>query len=89
MALPANNGDMETNERPSQEKRVLDVLLQANGAWVSGRYFLHEMYLSQYHRAIHNLEFRDGVKIEHSPFTDEHKFRSYRIVQPEIQLQLI
>ena len=80
---------MDSNERPTQEKRILNVLLQANGAWVSGQYFLREMYLSQYHRAIFNLEKRDGVKIEHSSFTDEHGFRSYRIIQPQVQQQLL
>ncbi len=80
---------MGKNERPTQEKRVLDVLLKANGAWVSGQLFLREMYLSQYHRAIFNLENRDGVKIEHSSFTDQYGFKSYRIIQCEVQQQLL
>lgn len=67
------------NERPTQEKRVLNALLSANGGWVSGQYFLREMLLSQYHRAIFNLERRDKIQIEHSDFTDEHGFKSYRI----------
>jgi hypothetical protein len=70
---------METNEMPTQEKRVLGVLLAAKGGWVSGQYFLREMMLSQYHRAIFNLEKRDGWEIEHSPFKDEFGFLSYRI----------
>lgn len=80
---------MPKNERPTQEKRVLDVLLNADGGWVSGQYFLREMYLSQYHRAIFNLEKRDGVAIEHSPFTDEHGFKSYRITRPEGQMAML
>ena len=80
---------METNERPTQEKRVLQVLLEAKGAWVSGQYFLRNLYLSQYHRAIWNLEHRDGIEIEHSGFTDDHGFLSYRIRQREIQQQLL
>jgi len=78
-----------SNERPTQEKKVLKTLLDAQGGWVSGQYFLREMLLSQYHRAIWNLEKRDGVEIEHSQFTDEHGFKSYRIVQKPKQLQIL
>ena len=67
------------NERPTQERRVLEALLEAEGGWVNGRHFLQTMMLSQYHRAIHVLERRDGVKIEHSDFADEYGFKSYRI----------
>lgn len=63
----------------TQEDRVLETLKAENGAWVNGRYFLREMFLSQYHRAIHNLEKR-GEKIEHSTFKDEYGFKSYRII---------
>lgn len=80
---------MGTNERPTQERRVLKALTDADGGWVSGQYFLREMYLSQYHRAIFNLEKRDGIEIEHSPFTDEHGFKSYRITRPRGQMQLV
>lgn len=80
---------METNERPTQEKRVLEALLGARGGWVSGQYFLREMMLSQYHRAIWNLEKRDGVEIEHSDFTDEYGFKAYRIMQKPKQLQIM
>ena len=80
---------MGPNERPTQERRVLKALLDADGGWVSGQYFLREMYLSQYHRAIFNLEKRDGIEIEHSGFTDEHGFKSYRITRPQGQMQLV
>ena len=75
--------------KPTQEGRVLDALVSAAGAWVNGQYFLRSLYLSQYHRAIWNLENREdwkgklkelGVRIEHSPFKDEHGFLSYRII---------
>lgn len=71
----------------TQEERILAKLQDAKGAWVNGQYFLREMYLSQYHRAIYNLQKnkkRYGYvgEIESSPFTDEHKFKSYRLVAP-------
>lgn len=68
---------------PTQEQRVLDVLLGARGKWINGRYFLKEMFLSQYHRALWNLEHRDGHEIEHSKFKDNFGFVSYRIVPEE------
>ena len=69
----------------TQERRVLKVLQEANGAWVNGQHFLRTMFLSQYHRAIHNLQHKreryiyDGV-IEASEFTDEFGFKAYRLV---------
>lgn len=71
------------NEK-SQEERVLAALQRAGGAWMNGQYFLREMMLSQYHRAIHNLQKKrdryryEGV-IEASTFTDQHGFKSYRL----------
>jgi hypothetical protein len=73
---------------PSQERRVLQVLQEAQGQWINGQYFLRVMMLSQYHRAIWNLQHRrerygyDG-EIQTSDFTDEHGFRSYRLHAPE------
>lgn len=79
------------NSKPTQEKRIHDVLLEAQGDWVNGQYFLRNMMLSQYHRAIHNLEKR-GILVEHSEFTDEYGFKSYRIkceVKQESLLNLL
>ena len=77
----------DQNKRVTQEDRLLAALKAAEGQWVNGRYFLQTMMLSQYHRAIHNLEKR-GEKIEHSDFTDEYGFKSYRIVQ-DGQMRLV
>lgn len=66
--------------KPTQEERVLKVLLDANGEWVNGQYFLRTMFLSQYHCRIFNLQ-KKGHKIEPSDFRDEHGFKSYRILQ--------
>lgn len=74
----------------TQEEKVLRVLKQANGDWVNKQYFIRDLYLTQAGRAIHNLEnkqkYRDmymGYKIEHSDFTDEYGFKSYRLVNKE------
>lgn len=49
------------------------------GGWVNKQYFVREMYLTQAGRAIHNLEKRMGVVIEHSDFKDEYGFKFYRL----------
>ena len=70
--------------KPTQERRILQSLQQANGEWVNGQYFLRELFLSQYHRAIFNLQKRrdiyeyDGI-IEASPFKDDFGFKYYRL----------
>lgn len=78
---------METGilTKPTQAERVLEVLRNANGAWVSGRYFLQQLYLSQFHARIFELQNNrdryayEGV-IESSEFRDEHGFVFYRLV---------
>lgn len=63
----------------TQEKRILEVLEKNRGKWIHGQYFSLTMWISQYHRAIHNLEHRDKIDIEHSD-PDEHGFISYRLI---------
>jgi hypothetical protein len=63
----------------TQEERVLQVLKDNQGNWVNGQKFVREMMITQYHRAIWNLENRDGIEIEHSDFKDDYGFISYRI----------
>ena len=70
-----------------QAEKVLKALQDANGEWVSGTYFLRNLYLSQYHARIFELQ-QKGYKIEPSNFTDEHGFKSYRL-QTELQPQLL
>ena len=67
--------------KPTQESRVLEVLTNAKGDWVNGRYFLHTMFLSQYHARIFGLQ-KKGYPIEASKERDEFGFCSYRIVEP-------
>lgn len=66
-------------EKKSQEDRILEVLEKNIGNWVSGEYFLHQMYLSQYHARIWGLQ-KKGHRIEASDFTSEHGFKSYRLL---------
>jgi hypothetical protein len=73
----------------TQKRRIYDALMNANGDWVNGRYFLRELYLSQYHRAIWELENDHHIKVEHSDFKDEHGFVSYRILQETHTLSML
>jgi len=68
--------------KPTQESRVLEVLTNAKGDYVSGQYFLHTMLLSQYHARIWALQ-KKGYPIEASDFTDSFGFKSYRLVEPK------
>lgn len=73
-----------TGEKPNktQEAKVLEVLEENLGEWVDGEYFLRSLYLSQYHARIHGLQ-RKGYRIEPSDFTNEHGFKSYRLLPKE------
>ena len=69
--------------KPTQCERVLKALEAASGGWVNGRYFLHTLYLSQYHARIFELQ-KKGYKIEASKEKDQYGFVSYRLT-PEGQ----
>lgn len=66
-------------EKPTQEQRILDMLEKNLGQWVSGEYFLHTMYLSQYHARIWGLQ-KKGYRIEASDFVSDHGFKSYKLL---------
>lgn len=68
----------------TQPAKVLERLLAANGEWVNGRVFLRELYLSQYHARIKELEDDHHWVIEHSDFKDDFGFKSYRIAAKPI-----
>lgn len=63
----------------TQYRKVLDKLLEAKGEWVNKQVFIREMYLTQAGMVIWNLENKFNWPIEHSDFTDEFGFKSYRI----------
>lgn len=71
----------------TQMGRVLKVLLDANGDWINYQYFVRTMFLTQAHAVIWGLENKHCWKIEHSSFTDDFGFKSYRIL-PEAQPKL-
>jgi len=66
-------------KKPTQEQRILEVLEKNIGQWVNGRYFLHEMYLSQYHARIWALQ-KKGYNIVASPEVDQFNFKSYKLI---------
>jgi hypothetical protein len=65
--------------KPTQEQRILEVLEKAEGDWVSGRVFLHDMYISQFHARIFSLQSK-GHNIRPSKETDTFGFKSYRLI---------
>jgi len=71
----------------TQREKVLEVLENANGKWVSGRYFLQTLMLSQYHARIWELQ-REGYLIEASSKKDEFGFKSYRIKKEPVQTRI-
>ncbi len=75
----------EIQKLSKQERKVLDALEAAGGAWVDGEHFLRGLYLSQYHARIHALQ-KKGYRIEASEFRNEHGFKSYRLAlkQPSL-----
>jgi hypothetical protein len=72
----------------TQERRVLDTLLAAEGAYIYSDYFIRERYLTQVHRAIYHLEHRFGWTIERAPERNEHGFMGYAIKVRDHQLTI-
>lgn len=63
----------------TQESKVLMALINANGEWINKQYFCRTLYLTQAGRALWNLENKFFWPIEHSDFTDDYGFKSYRL----------
>lgn len=71
----------------TQAGKILKVLLDAKGEWINFQYFVRTLYMTQAHAIIWKLENQYHWKIEHSEFSDEYGFKSYRISvdkQPEL-----
>ena len=64
--------------KKTQADKILEYLQSKQGEWVSGSYFLRNMFLSQFHTRIFELE-KKGIEIEHSDFKDKYGFVSYRL----------
>lgn len=73
----------------TQAAKVLKVLLDADGQWVSKQVFVRELFLTQAGARIFELENEYHWPIEHSDFTDEHGFRSYRLLSRDYQPTLL
>ena len=74
--------------KPNQCKRILTVLREAKGKWISGRYFLQTMLISQYHSRIFELQ-DDGYFIEASKEVDEFGFKSYRLTKDKKEPEVV
>lgn len=69
---------------PTQADRILAVLQEHIGEWTNGRYFIQTMMISQAHTRIFELQ-RKGYKVEASDFKDEYGFKSYRLVDQDVE----
>jgi len=63
----------------TQTQKVLKVLQDANGQWVSSRYLIQDMMLSQANARLFELK-EMGYNIEAGP-RDQFGFRSHRLIQ--------
>jgi hypothetical protein len=73
----------------TQVRRVLDILLKAEGGWVSKSYLVRSCGFTQAGARINELENEYRWNIEHSSFKDEFGFKSFRIVQRTRQLAML
>lgn len=73
----------------TQARKILDVLLKANGGWVNKQHFIRNIGLTQAGARIFELENELHWPIEHSTFTDEFGFKSFRILLTATQLALL
>lgn len=62
-----------------QLRRVLDILLEADGSWVSKNTLIRSYGFTQAGARIFELENEYHWPIEHSKELDSHGFRSYRL----------
>jgi hypothetical protein len=70
-----------TRPKAAQTRRVLDILLAADGGWISKAMLVRHYGFTQAGARIFELENEHHWNIEHSKETDSHGFKSYRIVQ--------
>ena len=80
--------------KKTQATRILEILQRANGSWISGRYFLEEMQLSQFHARIFELvnnrkKYIYYGEIEASDFKDSYGFKSYRLINKVTEVNQI
>lgn len=73
--------------KETQTQRVLKVLQNANGSWVSSRYLIQDMMLSQANARLFELK-EMGYNIESGP-RDPYGFRHHRLIQEIHQPTLV
>jgi hypothetical protein len=78
--------------KPTQCQRILNKLIEANGAWVSSRCFIREMWISQTSSRLielknkgYNIQYGDDFGIPR----DEYGYTSYRLPVEHEQQKLI
>jgi hypothetical protein len=69
-------------KKPTQCERVLQALLEANGDWVSNRYFKQTLLISEVNGRLSELKSK-GWEIETSEHRDEYGFTFHRIKPKE------
>jgi len=65
--------------KPTQSNKILEVLEKNIGQWISGNYFLHTLYISQFHARIFELQ-KKGYNIVSSEEDDEFGFKLYKLI---------
>ena len=73
----------------TQARRVLDILLEADGKWISKATLVRHYGFTQAGARIFELENEHHWPIEHSKETDSHGFKSYRILQETRTLSML
>jgi hypothetical protein len=71
----------------TQERKIYDTLLATGPTFTYSDYFERVLWLSQFHRALHNLKHRFEIEIEKSSEPNVHGFSGYRLKQGPTRLQ--
>jgi hypothetical protein len=70
----------------TQERQVYDTLLAAGLTFTYSDYFERVLWLSQFHRALHNLKHRFEIEIGEAPDRNVHGFKGYRLKQEQLAM---
>ena len=67
---------MKLPKEGTQERKVYDTLLAAGPTFTYSDYFQRVLYLSQFHRALHDLKRKyPHIEVEEAPDTNVHGFK--------------
>ena len=75
-------------EKLSQKERILKILQNADGEYVSTKYFKQDLLISECNGRLSELK-NEGHNIETSKFRDDYGFKSHRLVTEPKQETLI